>query len=60
MPVMGKSYLKSYYRNRFTALFQDYQGEPVPEGICCWISWCKGRYHRQTQRQYGWSPLHPH
>ena len=28
--------------NRFTALFRDYPGEPVPEEIF-WTLWCKGR-----------------
>jgi len=31
--------------------FWDYLGEPVPEEIFSTL-WCKGRYHRQTHRQY--------
>jgi len=39
--------------------FQDYLDEPVPEEIF-WTLWCKGKYHRQTHKQFGWAPLHPH
>ena len=31
-----------YHHNRFTALFQDHPGEPVPEENF-WTLWCKGR-----------------
>jgi len=32
----------SYHHNRFTALFWDHPGEPVPEENF-WTLWCKGR-----------------
>ena len=38
--------------NRFTAIFQNYPGEPVPEKIFFWTLWRKGRCQRQTQS--GW------
>jgi len=35
-------YCYYYYHNRFTALFPDHPGEPVPEENF-WTLWCKGR-----------------
>jgi len=32
-----------YHHNRFTALFRDHPGEPVPEENF-WTLWCKGRF----------------
>jgi len=31
-----------HHHNRFTALFPDHPGEPVPEENF-WVLWCKGR-----------------
>jgi len=45
--------------NRFTALFRDYPGQPVPEEKI-WTLWCKGRLtEARTHRPSGWAPLHP-
>jgi len=32
----------NYHHNRYTALFRDHPGEPVPEENF-WTLWCKGR-----------------
>jgi len=34
--------MTTHTHNRFTALFRDHPGEPVPEENF-WTSWCKGR-----------------
>jgi len=42
-PITNESYTNHHHHhNRFTALFRDHPGEPVPEQNF-WTLWCKGR-----------------
>jgi len=43
MMMMMKRHHTPHIHNRFTALFRDYPGEPVPEEILFWTSRCRGR-----------------
>jgi len=57
--ICWDSQISQHTHSRTTVLrpfTRDYPGEPVPEVIFFWTSWCQGRYQRQTHQQSCWAP----